>query len=133
MLKEIILSIEDKCFERRDQKYLNSYDGYVIQTSNRVVLAGIDNIQSCCERYGYITSHDDPSEFIGAELLDIRITDSLLNSIELPEDVYEDSAIFITFITSRGDFQLVVYNEHNGYYSHEVFVSSNQLNYSENL
>jgi hypothetical protein len=107
-MAEIILSIEEKPFEKGDQKYLNRYDGYVIKTSSREVLAGINNSSSCCENWGYITSHDDPSEFIGAELLDIRITDSLLNSIELPEDVYEDSAIFITFMTNRGDFQLVV-------------------------
>lgn len=132
-MAEIILSIEDTSFEKGDQIYHHKYDGYVIQTSSRKVLAGINNIQSCCEDWGYITSHDDPSEFIGAELLDIRITDSLLKSIKLPEDVYEDSAMFITFITNRGYFQLVVYNEHNGDYSHEVFVSSNQLDYSEDL
>ena len=130
---EVIESIKEGTFEEEDTSYsdeLIGYDGYIITTSKREIVAGIDNTSSCCEKWGYITSHDNPSDFIGAKLLDVRITDSLLKTAHLPMDVYNDSAIFITFFTDKGDFQLVVYNEHNGYYSHSVVVKSNQLNYT---
>jgi hypothetical protein len=98
------------------------------------VKVGIKNGQSCCEQWGYLTSEDsnDLDSFIGGELLSITSTDSTLMSTTLDklstEGIDIDSAVFITFETTKGTFQITAYNEHNGYYGHDVKVLSNQLN-----
>ena len=134
-MAEIIESIEETSFTiNPEKKRADSYDGFVITTSLRKVVAGISNYQDCCENWGYMTTLDSSSDFIGAELLDIKITNAALETAIVPVNYYESgTAIFITFETSKGDFQLVVYNEHNGYYSHDVVVQSNQLNFKESL
>ena len=42
----------------------------------------------------------------------------------------DGGVVFVNFDTSAGLFQLVAYNQHNGYYGHEVLVVSNELNES---
>jgi hypothetical protein len=39
--------------------------------------------------------------------------------------MYEGGAMFINFITDVGVFQIVAYNEHNGYYGHESVLVCN--------
>jgi len=66
-----------------------------------------DNDQQCCEDFGYFHSFDikDLRNFIGAKLKTIELSDD--NS-------------FIKFKTDKGDFNITIYNNHNGYYGHEV-------------
>lgn len=113
----------------RIEEISDNQDGYLVITDKQTIRVAIDNGQSCCENWGYFSSHDDFEEFIGAELLDIRTTDSALNVQALKDLKYveSDSCMFVTFYTNKGDFQLTVYNEHNGYYSHKVNIESTQL------
>ena len=103
----------------------NRMAGYVIETNKQKITVAISNKQSCCESWGYLTTNDDLNDFIDAELFNVRITDPDLKSFEVCEkEIYVGEAIFVTFETSSGDFQLVVYNSHNGYYSHRVEITS---------
>ncbi|MDR1328864.1 MAG: hypothetical protein LBK23_04615 [Oscillospiraceae bacterium] len=103
-----------------------SMDGYKVATDKTEIFVLIDNAQDCCERWGYITSEDDFSPYIGAELRQIVLTDTALN-IEYVEKSnrygFDEGGIqFVDFQTSNGVFQLAVYNSHNGYYGHGIVI-----------
>lgn len=119
-----ILNIEETTFKH---KY-TTFEGFIISLDDDVkIKVGIDNDWQCCEQWGYVTSQDDLEYFIGAEYLDGRVTNKALETIDLSHlDLYEGSCLFFTVFTSKGDFQLVCYNEHNGYYSHESVVVVNE-------
>ena len=124
---ETILKIEETTFEGKD--------GFVITTSEQQIKLGIDNAQCCCENWGYFMSEDDASDFIGAKLIDVKITDTLLkpNDEFDVNDMYEGDVMFVNVETDKGLLQFVAYNEHNGYYGHEACVISKQLNEIEYL
>lgn len=121
---ETILKIEETTFDRKD--------GFIVTTTEQEIKLGIDNGQSCCENWGYFMSEDDFSDFIGAQLLDVKVTDTLLKPSEEfdVEDMYEGDVMFVNLETSEGLLQFVAYNEHNGYYGHEACVVSKQVNES---
>lgn len=112
-------------------------DGYQIVTDKQVITVAISNSQDCCENWGYLMSQDNLQDFIDAELLEVKVVDTALNSHVkdfLKEDyVSESSCMFVNFETSAGTLQFTAYNEHNGYYGHEAFVISNQIEYSTDL
>lgn len=103
-----------------------SYDGYQITCSDGGKFSVvIDNGQDCCENWGYLTSEDDLSEFIGARLLSVHTTDKALNTKVLEKDKLKTKeCVFVTFQTDKGNFQIVAYNQHNGYYGHDVIIAA---------
>lgn len=122
-----IQNIQEISFKNtKDSKYhQTTYEGVVITFDDTSMLCiGIDEDQQCCESSGYITSHDCYEEFFGAEFLDYYITTRDLCTIEnLPEiDRYDGDMMFFTIKTNKGDLQFVAYNEHNGYYAHDVVI-----------
>ncbi|MDD4374209.1 MAG: hypothetical protein PHG67_09855 [Bacteroidales bacterium] len=116
---EKILKIEETSF--------NGKEGFVITTDQQEIKLGIDNGQCCCENWGYFMSEDDLSEFIGTNLISVKIVDTALKNWEEIEDMYEGNAMFVNIETSNGLLQFVAYNEHNGYYGHEACVISKQV------
>ena len=119
---ETILKIEETTFDGKD--------GFIVTTNKQSIKLGIDNGQCCCENWGYFISEDDTSDFIGANLIDIKITDTLLKPSEDEfnvNDIYEGDVMFVNIETNKGLLQFVAYNEHNGYYGHEACVLSKQL------
>jgi len=132
---EKILKIEEIT---EGEEYLDGKSGYAITTDKQVVKLLIDNYQSCCESWGYFMTEDNVDEFIGADLIDISLTDTALNTKKLeehnldPNDKWVKTGImFVNLNTSKGLLQFVAYNVHNGYYGHEAYVYSEQLNHSE--
>ncbi len=107
----------------------DKFDGYRISTTNGVIENAVDSYQNCCENWGYISSNNNFSDFFGAEILEIKYTqkiDEVLETVAMQlskEGVTLDDIYFITFETSKGTLQFVVYNEHNGYYGHDCYVS----------
>ncbi len=100
-------------------------DGYEVKTTKHTYYVLIDNEQSCCESWGYFASEDNLQYYVGAELLEVRLTDTALNQQVVDESGYyedEGGIQFVDFVTDRGVFQLAVYNAHNGYYGHGVLV-----------
>lgn len=100
--------------------------GFIVITSDQEIVLSISNLQSCCESWGYFWCNDNHEDFIGANLLNVTITDKCLVTEKLPE-LYEGEAMFVNLETDKGALQFVAYNEHNGYYSHFVRVISKQL------
>lgn len=126
-MNEIIIKIEETTFQK------GRFDGYEITTNKQIIQFGIDNCQRCCESWGYFSSEDNLNEFIGAELLDIQLTDTALNTKKLEGLSSEDILMFVTFETNKGFFQLTAYNGHNGYYGHDAVIISQQLTEQNNL
>lgn len=128
---EVILSIMDVTI---NEDRWSGMDGFAILTNKQKIHLLIDNRQSCCENWGYFMSEDDITKFLGATLLGVHITDTVLNSrdLNLGESgsfSYGGDTMFVNLETSAGLLQFVAYNEHNGYYGHSARVTSEQLNY----
>jgi len=118
---ETILKIEETTFENKD--------GFIITTTEQEIKLGINNVQSCCEDWGYFMSEDNLPDFIGAKLLNVNITDTLLKAHDEVDidNMYVGGVMFVNLETSEGLLQFVAYNEHNGYYGHEACVISKQI------
>lgn len=133
-MTETILRINETTF-KKDKNSWESYDGFEIVTDNQSIKLGITNGQSCCESWGYFMTNDSLDEFIGAEILDVKVVDDSLNVETLKkEQLYDDACImFVNIETNKGTLQFTAYNQHNGYYGHDAIVISDQLNHSECL
>ena len=131
-MDEVILSIEETSFTGGSQGWETIYEGFLITTNKQQIRMGIDNDGKCCENWGFFMTNDDLQEFIGARLLEVKIVDACLN-VEKAPDIYEGDVMFVNFETSHGTLQFTAYNEHNGYYSHEVVVKCSQLDTSQYL
>jgi len=116
---EKILKIEETTFDGKD--------GFVITTDEQVIKLGIDNRQCCHENWGYFMSEDNLDEFIGANLITVKITDTALKTWEEITDMYEGDAMFVNLETTNGLLQFVTYNKHNGHYGHKACVISKQI------
>jgi hypothetical protein len=55
------------------EKY-GTQDGYKVTTNRHVYYVLIDNDQSCCESWGYLSSDDDLEQFVGSELEKVELT-----------------------------------------------------------
>jgi len=109
------------------QRGYENMDGYKVETDEHIIYVLIDNVQSCCESWGYFASEDNLNQFIGAELMEINLTDTALNKEKVEKSDYYDGDSggiqFVDFVTDKGIFQLAVYNAHNGYYGHGILVT----------
>lgn len=132
---EKILRIEEIIFKNNEKDW-STFGGFQIITDQQTIKIGISNSQSCCGHWGYLITNDDFNDFIEAELLNIVLVDTALN-IKKVEDTVESldggDIMFVNLETSKGIFQIVAYNSHNGYYGHEAVVVSKQLNVSISL
>lgn len=99
-------------------------DGYLVETDLHKYHVLIENGQSCCEDWGYLSSEDNLEQYVGSELLEVALTNIELNTKILDEiRPDEDQVQFVNFYTDKGLFQLVVYNAHNGYYGHSIVIT----------
>ena len=104
------------------------YEGYKVVTDNQTILVLVSNSDQCCESWGRLASDDDLQQFIGANLIRLTHTDTALNTKVVPDYLDDGGTMFLTFETDRGNFQLVVYNAHNGYYGHRAKIISKHIN-----
>lgn len=134
---EKIIRIEEQTFSTKDSYgWVINYDGYYVVTDKQTIKFGIDNSHQCCERWGYLTTNDDLSEFEGASLLDVKVVDTALNEKKISDlELYaeETATMFVNFETDKGTLQFVAYNQHNGYYGHDVLLMSEQLTENKRL
>lgn len=123
----------------------SEYGGVLITTTDQVIKLLVDDSQRCCEDVGYFLTEDRVGDFIGAELIDVRLTDDELEEalmeqfgLGTPDGFngyrrFEGSLMFVDIVTDRGLLQFVAYNEHNGNYGHDALVVSKQLNHFDTL
>lgn len=102
---------------------MTTYTGVVLALDDgRKVKFGIADHQNCCERWDYLHSSDEATDFIGAEYLGLVEKDMWPDRIDKVEMYEDDNFQAIEVLTSSGVLQFVVYNDHNGYYSHATIV-----------
>jgi hypothetical protein len=134
---EIILAINSEASFTDGE---TAYEGFEITTDKQVIRVGIEDGQQCCEAYGCLTTEDDLSQFIGSDLIGVTTTDTSLNTKELDlkldkilGDYRNENSMFVNIETTNGTFQIVVYNDHNGYYGHDTIIISEQLTEKNDL
>lgn len=119
-MSKIVHIDPDAEWAEKSTRFITHYTGVDITLDDgRHVKFGISNGQHCCERWDYLHPADDYSEYIGAEYLGLREIDTWP---EFSRNKYEYESGFqaIEVMTSKGPLQFVVYNYHNGFYSHAV-------------
>lgn len=79
---------------------------------------GIESGQDCCEVWDYLYSPDSSEQFIGATVHSIEEVNTWPESIEKVDSYDELGFQAIRVNTNKGQLDFVVYNDHNGYYSH---------------
>lgn len=125
---EKIISIEE--IYNFKTAYSHAYfDGYKIKTSDNTYFLLIENGRYCCEHWGYFSSNDDIKYFIGSNLKEVKLFDTALNAKKITDiDCWmnENDCMFVNFETNKGTLQFAVYNNHNGYYGHEVLLLKNE-------
>ena len=124
--------------DKLDAKDWHSFYGYKVTTDQQEIILGMDMSEGCCEQPGYFMSNDDLDAFIGATLVDVKLTDAALNEAKFNRetnggDLYEGGVMFVDLVTDRGALQFVAYNSQNGYYGHEAVVRCKQLTVSSSL
>jgi hypothetical protein len=120
----IILSI--------NEVHSDAEEGYEVVCDDQKIEVMIDAFQGCCEDWGYLSSEDDFSKFIGAGVVGVRVVDTELRTYDDIPD-YETDIMFVNVDTTAGMLQFVLYNSHNGYYGHTARVSARGLDHSEVL
>ena len=135
-MKEKILEIKD-AVDEFDKSLYGKGDGYLIKTDKQTIKILIGNGQNCCEDWGSFSTEDDFDDFIGADLLDIKLTDTCLKTELLKRanrfDLDPRDIQFVDLETSKGTLQFAVYNSHNGYYGHSIVIRSEQVTYEGSL
>ena len=116
----------------------HSFAGYIIECENDTVKIGIDNGQSCCEDWGYLSSGDeDLSYYAGAELYDVAVVNEKLARSRISSQNWTSpiagDIMFIDLETSVGVLQFAVYNDHNGYYGHDAVVITKESTIEKTL
>lgn len=142
---EIIKSLKDDITKKFGKWFnINNYTGFLIITNKQCIYILIEGYQKCCENWGYeacknsgiIETQDDLKDFIGSEVLSIeRITTENHKSIQIYDKLeeklkndcfYYPDTEFVSIKTSNGILQFAVYNSHNGYYGHNIYIVFNQ-------
>jgi hypothetical protein len=105
------------------------YDGYGITFDNnndKYIKFKICNGQKCCERWKIWSKSDDNlQEFIGAEIKNIQYTTIINDALNCIRSDYDVITLKLTIETNKGELILMMYNSHNGYYSHECIIDYN--------
>lgn len=127
MNKKIKLSEESVVnIKRNTIEFIETFDNphywmgykFTISDSTKNITCKIENSKKCCEKYGMHTK-SNLNDFIGAEYHSVDISEERnLGPCE------EMSMVNIIIHTNRGDITINFYNEHNGYYSHDVFIQT---------
>lgn len=121
----------DAAIKHPSKSYGNADGVRLVFTDGTQLEFGINMVSDCCERFDYLHSDIVPEEFVGAKLLKVEEIDTWPKSISIPasavrydnpHEVDCDGGGYqaIRILTTKGEMEFVVYNSHNGYYSHNT-------------
>ena len=103
---------------------VGNWSGYEIIMSDvsKNIICKIDSRPQCCEEFGVCinTTLQSYSDFIGSKYYSVELKDDLSGNI----DVYYSASKFVIIHTSKGMLTIQLYNEHNGYYPHDVYIQT---------
>ena len=105
--------VEGATWNNWNLNYWNGAEtGVMFTFEDRSILFMYDDHQQCCERR-WMHTDDDLSYFQGAILQGSEIRKGPVERVEYGD---EKESQFLIVTTSKGQFTVVNYNEHNGYY-----------------
>ena len=128
-------------------KYIEYFDernweGYRIKLIGKTIEVRISNEPQCCELWGVIASSDDLNNVYGWHLYSIDVVKDLgkdnkniLISNIPQKDGEETEVCFVNLNTNHGIIQFALYNSHNGFYGHDVCISSykEEISFEDNI
>lgn len=130
-MNKIIEIKEIEGYDTHIPEFWGKYNGYKIKTEQDEYLFLIDNYENCCEDWGYLSTPDELSDYVGADLLSVKrvtVNDCVENKNlkDMMKQEYDPTnTMFVNVETSNGLLQFAAYNQHNGYYGHDVILLKN--------
>uniref|UniRef100_A0A6C0H664 DUF7448 domain-containing protein n=1 Tax=viral metagenome TaxID=1070528 RepID=A0A6C0H664_9ZZZZ len=99
---------------------LSHWGGYVITLKNdKKIVLKISNERRCCEEFGYFINKKSDNNLIGAKIRTIKVY--VNNNVD--DNFIKGKVInFIFKTTDYKNFDIMLYNYHNGWYSHDISV-----------
>lgn len=103
--------------------FIKTLEGTMHAPVGSYVIQGVRGEIYCCKEDIFLETYEPVLE---RELKNVYVTDTKLGTIvsNMKEDLDAGSAMFINVETTRGLLQFAAYNEHNGYYGHDVLLVS---------
>ena len=133
--KDIVIEV---IVDHEETRPDDTYTGVCINTTQQTIKCLITNFASCCEEFDVQLHNADnlrAHDMIGAEIESVSWGDKIAGQFDFDTGgprpsscAYDDTAI-VNVVTNKGLFQLIAFNEHNGYYPHDVYVE--WRNYSD--
>jgi hypothetical protein len=119
---------------------ISQYDGYKIHTfDGGYINVKMYNQQNCCENWSIssVIRDDQLDQLQGDTITDIKIAESSTED----DDKYHGRDTYtlkVTITTDQSVFEIVMMNDHNGYYSHECIINydimlPNKGNYKKSI
>lgn len=125
----IVDEITGKTIESIIEHNTHSWDGYKITfVGGEHLNIKLSNGQCCCENWG--VSIVEPNNELNESntWINKQINQMTIELSNNDDDNNESSLnIKVEFITNDGKFTIILYNEHNGYYSHDYFIETTKL------
>lgn len=99
---------------------------FIMNDISQNITCKMQNDRQCCERFGVYTD-SKMDDFIGSSFISFEIGKPLYDH----ENGNGDSSMITIeahIHTSKGKITIRFFNEHNGYYTHDVLIHSKTIN-----
>ena len=90
---------------------------------------GIDDYQECCEDFGSFSDDIPEQLFVKAIYSDEELTKEQAERLSLTDEEADAAIVFKLVDGDDKEYYFGVYNDHNGYYSHEVYENGKEIDY----
>lgn len=111
----------------------------IVLDNDEEIIVGIEEFQSCCEVYGYYMEYPDGyntlHDCIGLQIIDFTDGSShrRCSYISYTESGKYSNNLTININTTAGVISCTLYNEHNGYYPHDIYMEFNDYTDKQTL
>lgn len=124
-MNEIVEFVDPDCSQVQER---TEFEGFEIKTDQQTIYIMISSCQSCCEDWGiYISPRN--FDLVGEVITDIcyghKVMDPELLKEKLYHHHYEECntvCVNITIASRETPIQIIAFNQHNGYYPHNVLI-----------
>jgi len=103
---------------------------FIMSDSSQNITCKMQNDHLCCESFGVYTA-SNLDDFVGADFLSIETGESTHDEDYKGFDFMIYVEVYI--LTNKGKLTIKFYNEHNGYYTHDVFINSKSINKTDSI
>lgn len=155
-MSEIIEKIE---YKKEQYERYRVFEGYVISTNKQQIKIMMENASRCCEFFGIILYFDGkiPAEneilnywqqfenipqninlldsLIGKEIKNISFSNiPICPEFNVEKNDYETNTAYVDIILAdEKKIQIYAWNQHNGFYAHELYVKWNEKEEFQNI